>query len=240
MPSSSGVGQRMVAHEREREPRFGELLLRVVAAVRRCARRVGRRARRRPRRGDRALRAPALRRLSNSPRCVERIDAAHAWIAWRDAVIVISRARCFSSNAARADSPSAAISGPRSTPECYDDATRRRERYEDAARRSTQSGAGCRCIERTFTRALDLQRTGPRPQARRTRANASADTRNNAQTIDRVRRHREQSEPPTTASKRAQHVAATLRRAVPRRHARLARPWRATRRSCDRGHRVGN
>jgi hypothetical protein len=35
-------------------------------------------------------------------------------------VIVISRARCFASNAARADSPSAAISGPRSTCECYD------------------------------------------------------------------------------------------------------------------------
>ena len=74
--------------------------------------------------------------MSYSPRCVARIDAAHAWIALRDAPIVISRARCFSSNAARAAAPSGGDLRGAVHAERYDG-------YDDALRSATR-GRGAR------------------------------------------------------------------------------------------------
>ena len=72
--------QRVVADERERERRFREFLLGVRERAVRAD--VGMVDERGVRLGEeRGASAASWAALSNSPRCVARIDAAHAWIA---------------------------------------------------------------------------------------------------------------------------------------------------------------
>ena len=163
---------------------------------------------------------------SYSPRCVERIDAAHAWIADRDAVIVISRARCFSSNAARAASPSAAISGPRSTFECYDRVSAQPYRRANLRglrrRRAPQHPVGCGLTaHRTHLRpSARVGSNGPTPTARRTRRTPALRKPNNTHTMSAFVAIARMPSPPTTTNNVRKHVTPTLRGPIAGRHAR--------------------
>ena len=115
---------------------------------------------------------------------------------------------------------------------------RRGTDYEDAARRSTQSGAGWRCIERTFACALELMRTGPRPQRAERAERQRGDDEQHPDDRSRCVAIASRPNPPTTASNarntsRRRFAAActgdTRGRAPAARNAPLVRPRTSSR-----------
>ena len=233
--SSSGVGSGSSRTRRERAPRLGQLLLGVVERPARCARRDGRRARRRPPPRGRGPRAPAPRRRrtrrgaspGSTPRTPGSPGATRA--------IVISRARCFSSNVARARIADARRS-PRAGPP-------RRLRRRAAAQRElghAQLGHVAHLLG-----ALGLRAAHVRPQQGETPASRST-TICSAHSRGRPGRRGEQQRDDDRERAPADDVAPALRRACaavatgqdePTAARRSARPRAAGRASTGAGRR---